>query len=209
MHGTSKCKRICLLLLIGLLLTGCGEEASPYRENTEQAETEASSTEAGEKKDTRSTEELTDTTEKQSTEKITDSTEDQSTEELTDSSEELSSETATEPEELGYLQITMDDAVWMLQNRKDYILLDVRTNGEFLEGHIPGAINIDSEDILAIQDLNQEIKKLPDKDQKILIYCRSGNRSKKAAAKLAEMGYTRIIEFGGIIDWPGEVVTDN
>ena len=96
----------------------------------------------------------------------------------------------------------------MLQNRNDYILLDVRTHGEFLEGHIPGAINIDSEDILAIQDLNQEIKKLPDKDQKILIYCRSGNRSKKAAAKLAEMGYTRIIEFGGIIDWPGAVVVE-
>ena len=77
---------------------------------------------------------------------------------------------------------------------------DVRRADEFAEGHIPGAINVANEDIL-----NTEPAELPDKEQVIYVYCRSGNRSKQAAAKLAAMGYSNIIECGGIIDWTGEI----
>ena len=78
--------------------------------------------------------------------------------------------------------------------------MDVRRADEFAEGHIPGAINIANEDILSA-----EPAELPDKDQVIYVYCRSGNRSKQASAKLAAMGYTNIVECGGILDWTGEV----
>ena len=78
--------------------------------------------------------------------------------------------------------------------------MDVRRADEFAEGHIPGAINIANEDILSA-----EPAELPDKDQVIYVYCRSGNRSKQASEKLAAMGYTNIVEFGGILDWTGEV----
>ena len=78
----------------------------------------------------------------------------------------------------------------------------MRTAEEFSERHIPGAINIDNETIGT-----DEIPELPNKDQLILVYCRSGNRSKQASDKLAALGYTNIVEFGGINDWPGEVVT--
>ena len=100
-----------------------------------------------------------------------------------------------------YRQISMDEAVIMMQNGHDYIILDVRTPEEFAEGHIPDAINIPNETIGAT-----EIPELPDKNQRILVYCRSGRRSKEAAEKLADLGYTNIVEFGGIIDWQGEVV---
>ena len=72
------------------------------------------------------------------------------------------------------------------------------------EKHIPGAICIPNETIGS-----DEIKELPDKDQLILVYCRSGNRSKQASEKLAALGYTNIVEFGGINDWPGETVSGN
>ena len=194
-------------LMLACLLTGCGEETRQTVPDLADTGLVTTSGQTG-SADPAENMESTGSTDTQASTGSTDSTDTPGCTAGSGTTE--TTETAEPgPEDLGYLQITMDDAVWMLQNRNDYILLDVRTHGEFLEGHIPGAINIDSEDILAIQDLNQEIKKLPDKDQKILIYCRSGNRSKKAAAKLAEMGYTRIIEFGGIIDWPGEVVTDN
>ena len=80
------------------------------------------------------------------------------------------------------------------------MILDVRRADEFADGHIPGAINVANEDI---QDV--EPAELPDKNQTIYVYCRSGNRSKQAASKLAAMGYTNIIEFGGIMDWTGEI----
>jgi len=102
----------------------------------------------------------------------------------------------------GYRQINMQEAIAMMEEESNYIILDVRTPEEFTEKHIPGAINIANETIGS-----QEIPELPDKDQLILVYCRSGNRSKQASDKLAALGYTNIVEFGGINDWPGEVVT--
>lgn len=102
----------------------------------------------------------------------------------------------------GYRQITMEEAIAIMEEESGYIILDVRTPEEFREGHIPGAVNIANETI-GTEDLPQ----LPDKDQMILVYCRSGNRSKQASGKLAVLGYTNIVEFGGINSWPGEVVT--
>ena len=101
-----------------------------------------------------------------------------------------------------YRQIHMDEAIVLMEEETDYILLDVRTAEEFAEKHIPGAINIPNESIGTA-----EIPELPDKDQLILVYCRSGNRSKQASEKLAALGYTNVTEFGGINDWPGETVT--
>ena len=99
-----------------------------------------------------------------------------------------------------YRQISMGEAVKMMKDEKNYIILDVRRPDEFAEGHLPGAVNVANEDILDV-----EPAELPDKNQTIYVYCRSGNRSRQAAAKLAKMGYTNIIEFGGIIDWNGDV----
>ncbi|MBQ7092663.1 MAG: rhodanese-like domain-containing protein [Clostridia bacterium] len=101
-----------------------------------------------------------------------------------------------------YTQISMNEAIAMMEETTDYILLDVRTPEEFAEMHIPGAINIPNESIGTA-----EIPELPDKEQLILVYCRSGNRSKEASEKLANLGYSNIYEFGGIIDWPGETVS--
>lgn len=106
------------------------------------------------------------------------------------------------PSETAYRQISMDDAVTMMAEETDYILLDVRTAEEFAEKHIPGAICIPNEAIGS-----DEIPALPDKGQRIMVYCRSGNRSKQASQKLADLGYTNVVEFGGIIDWPGETVS--
>ena len=102
-----------------------------------------------------------------------------------------------------YKQISMEEAISMMEKESDYILLDVRTAEEFEEKHIPGAINIPNETISS-----EEIPELPDKDQLILVYCRSGNRSKQASRKLAEQGYTNIVEFGGINDWPLDTVSE-
>lgn len=103
-----------------------------------------------------------------------------------------------------YMQISMDEAVDMMETEKDYIILDVRTEEEYKEGHIPNAICVPNETIG-----ESAIDELPDKEQIILVYCRSGNRSKLAAAKLAAQGYTNIYEFGGILDWQGTVVSEN
>lgn len=103
--------------------------------------------------------------------------------------------------ESGYRQINMDEALAVMEAESGYIILDVRTPEEFGDGHIPGAINVPNETIGS-----GEIPELPDKEQLILVYCRSGNRSKQASEKLAALGYTNIVEFGGIRDWPGEVV---
>ena len=100
----------------------------------------------------------------------------------------------------GYTQISMKEAEEIFKEKGDYIILDVRTEAEYEEGHIPGAICVPNE---TIEDT--EIKELPDKEQTIYVYCRSGNRSKKASEKLVKLGYTNIIEFGGIIDWEGEI----
>ena len=106
------------------------------------------------------------------------------------------------PAESGsYRQINGSDAIAMMEEEADYIILDVRTAEEFKDKRIPDAINIPNETIGT-----EEIPELPDKDQLILVYCRSGNRSKQASEKLAALGYTNIVEFGGIIDWPGETV---
>ena len=105
--------------------------------------------------------------------------------------------------EVSYRQITMDEAVAMMEEEEGYIVLDVRTAAEFDEKHIPGAINIPNEAIGT-----DAIPELPDKDQLILVYCRSGNRSKQASEKLMKLGYTNVVEFGGIIDWPGETETN-
>ena len=104
--------------------------------------------------------------------------------------------------EQSYRQINMDEAIAMMEAESDYIILDVRTPEEFSEKHIPGAINIANETIGS-----EEIPELPDKEQLILVYCRSGNRSKQAAETLGALGYTNIVVFGGINDWPGEVVS--
>ena len=106
-------------------------------------------------------------------------------------------------QEISYRQITMDEAVAMMEEEEGYIILDVRTAAEFDEKHIPGAINIPNEAIGT-----DAIPELPDKDQLILVYCRSGNRSKQASEKLVKLGYTNVVEFGGIIDWPGETETN-
>lgn len=102
---------------------------------------------------------------------------------------------------LGYEQISMEEAKVIIEEEKGYIIVDVRTPDEFADKHIPNAINIPNETIGT-----EEIAGLPDKDQKILVYCRSGNRSKQAAEKLVKLGYTNVVEIGGINDWTGEIV---
>lgn len=99
-----------------------------------------------------------------------------------------------------YKIITIEEANTIFKTEADYIILDVRRVDEFENGHIPNAINVPNETIG-----DGEIAELPDKDQLIYVYCRSGKRSKQAASKLVEMGYTNVVEFGGILDWKGEV----
>ena len=99
-----------------------------------------------------------------------------------------------------YVNITAEEAKQIMDSEEGYIILDVRTQEEYDEGHIPGAIVIPHEEIA-----ERAGEVLTDKDQLILVYCRSGRRSKIAAEALAELGYTNIREFGGILDWPYEV----
>lgn len=99
-----------------------------------------------------------------------------------------------------YKSISMDEAKAIFEGAGDYIILDVRRADEFAEGHIPGAINVANEDIGADKPVE-----LPEEDKTIYVYCRSGRRSKEAAAKLAAIGYTNIIECGGILDWTGDL----
>ena len=104
-------------------------------------------------------------------------------------------------EESTYRQINAEEAAAIMEEESSYIILDVRTAQEYSEKHIPGAINIPNETIGT-----EDIPELPDKEQLILVYCRSGNRSKQASEKLVKQGYTNIVEFGGIHDWTGETV---
>ena len=99
-----------------------------------------------------------------------------------------------------YVNITAEEAKQIMDTEEGYIILDVRTQEEYDESHIPGAILIPHTEIEARAE-----EVLTDKDQLILVYCRSGRRSKIAAEALVELGYTNIKEFGGIIDWPYEV----
>ena len=99
-----------------------------------------------------------------------------------------------------YEKISMSEGLARMESDENYILLDVRRADEFESGHIPGAVNLPNEEIGT-----EEIPSLPDKAQTIYIYCRSGNRSKQAADKLLALGYTNLIEFGGIIDYTGEL----
>ena len=99
-----------------------------------------------------------------------------------------------------YEQISSQQAKNLMDTESDYIILDTRTEEEFAEGHIPNAILIPHYEIAQRAE-----KELPDKDQLILVYCRSGNRSKQASQVLADLGYTNVKEFGGIIDWEYEI----
>ena len=99
-----------------------------------------------------------------------------------------------------YKKITSDEAKKMMETQKA-IVVDVRTLEEYNEGHIPNAISVPLETIE-----NEAEAKLKNKDDLILVYCRSGRRSREAALKLIEKGYTNVIDFGGIQDWNGEVV---
>lgn len=102
-----------------------------------------------------------------------------------------------------YRQITMDEAVDMMAQETGYIILDVRRPDEYAAGHIPNAINVPNESIGT-----SDIPELPDKDQLIMVYCRSGRRSKEAAEKMVKLGYTNIVEFGGILDWKGDIISE-
>jgi rhodanese-related sulfurtransferase len=99
----------------------------------------------------------------------------------------------------GYTTITAQEAKARMDSGDDLIIVDVRTQAEYASGHVPGAVLIPNETIS-----DQMPALLPDLDAEVLLYCRSGNRSAQAAKKLAAMGYTRIYDFGGIIDWPYE-----
>ena len=107
---------------------------------------------------------------------------------------------AEKGEKAMYEQITAENAKKIMDSGEEHIILDTREQDEFDEGHIPGAILIPYTEIE-----NKAIEMIPDKDKLILVYCRSGRRSKIAAESLAKLGYTNVKEFGGIIDWPYEV----
>ena len=109
---------------------------------------------------------------------------------------------AVQPEKSTYRQINAEEAAAMMEEESGYLILDVRTAEEYIQKHIPGAINVPNE-IIGTED----IPELPDKEQLILVYCRSGNRSKQASEKLVKLGYTNVVEFGGINGWTGETVT--
>lgn len=106
--------------------------------------------------------------------------------------------------EITYEIISQTQAKDIMDNSTDYVIVDARTSEEFNEGHIKNAINLDYEEVTQKAE-----SLLPDKNQLILIYCRSGRRSKIAAESLCQLGYTNVKEFGGIIDWQYEVVQDD
>ena len=105
--------------------------------------------------------------------------------------------------ERSYTQIDQEKAREMMALDDGHVVVDVRRQDEYDSGHIPGAILIPNESITTTRP-----EELPDLDQVILIYCRSGNRSKQAAQKLFDMGYTNVYEFGGINTWTGDIVTE-
>ena len=102
---------------------------------------------------------------------------------------------------LGYEQISAEEAKSVMDSEIKYVIIDARTEEEFAEGHIKGAILIPEYEVADCAEA-----KIPDKNSLILVYCRSGRRSKIAAEELVKLGYTNVKEFGGIIDWPYEIV---
>ena len=100
-----------------------------------------------------------------------------------------------------YEQISQNEAKNLMETEKDYVIIDARTEEEFAQGHIEGAILIPEYEISRRAE-----KELPNKDQLILVYCRSGRRSKIASQALADLGYSNVKEFGGIIDWQYGIV---
>ena len=114
----------------------------------------------------------------------------------------------TEPQmtqaQITYQQITAQEAKQLMDTEQGYIIIDARTEEEFAEGHIAGAILIPEYEIAERAEAE-----LPDKDALILVYCRSGRRSKIASEALVNLGYTNVKEFGGIIDWPYETTTED
>ena len=114
---------------------------------------------------------------------------------------EPDSEAETEP--ATFRRISQDEAGEMMLRDDGHLILDVRMPYEYESGHIPGAICLPNESIGT-----EPPKELPDRDQILLVYCRSGRRSLEAAQKLADLGYTNVFEFGGILDWTGETVIE-
>lgn len=102
---------------------------------------------------------------------------------------------------VSYQQITAEEAKSMMEEQPDAVILDVREQDEYDAGHIPGAV------LLSVGTIDEETaaSAIPEKDTVVLVYCRSGNRSKTASQSLVDLGYTRIYEFGGIKDWPYKV----
>lgn len=109
--------------------------------------------------------------------------------------------TDTTANTLSYEQISAEEAKEIMDSGVEYVLIDSRTDEEFAQGHIEGAILIPEYEIA-----NKAEAEIPDKDALILVYCRSGRRSKIASDELVKLGYTNVKEFGGIIDWPYEIV---
>ena len=109
-------------------------------------------------------------------------------------------QTTGNQQEAAYMNITAQEAKAIMDSQEGFVILDVREQYEYDESHIPGAVLLP---LGQVEEKAQEV--LPDKDQLILVYCRSGRRSKQAAEVLVKLGYTNIKEFGGIIDWPYEV----
>jgi len=112
-------------------------------------------------------------------------------------------ETTPAPAAVEYRKISAADAKARMDSGDEIIILDVRTEEEYDAGHITDAILVPNETII-----DEQPELLPDLDAEILVYCRSGNRSAQAAKKLIAIGYTNVVDFGGIIDWPYEVVLD-
>ena len=108
--------------------------------------------------------------------------------------------TKTSETSSSYKTISSAEAQQMIEDNKDALILDVRTAAEYESGHIPNAVNLSNEDIHA-----GKVDSLKDKSQLIMVYCRSGNRSRQAAQKLAELGYTNVVDFGGIQSWQGDI----
>lgn len=108
--------------------------------------------------------------------------------------------TKTSETSSSYKTISSTEAQQMIEDNKDALILDVRTAAEYESGHIPNAVNLSNEDIQA-----GKVDSLKDKSQLIMVYCRSGNRSRQAAQKLAELGYTNVVDFGGIQSWEGDI----
>ena len=115
-------------------------------------------------------------------------------------SEKKSTPVSSSNQKNSYTKISQDEAKKMMEKDDGHVIVDVRREDEFASGHIPGAILIPNESIGT-----EKPAELPDPDQIILVYCRSGNRSAQASQKLADIGYTNVFDFGGIMTWTGEI----